>query len=68
MCNPDALDFLERLLVFDHEKRILPKEAMQHPWMGPVSDMWERVESGENTYSEGSPEYETVRVLLSSRT
>jgi casein kinase II subunit alpha len=40
MCNADVLDFIDKLLVFDHAERILPKEAMEHQWLAPVKEMW----------------------------
>jgi len=31
-----AFDLLDRMLLFDHEARILPSEALQHPYFSPV--------------------------------
>jgi casein kinase II subunit alpha len=62
--NDEVIDFLDRLLVFDHEGRMLPQEAMKHPWMEPVRDLWTQVDSGENRFSEGSPEFITADILL----
>lgn len=36
MCEPVALDLLSRMLVYDHQHRILPHEAMAHPYFDPV--------------------------------
>lgn len=36
-CGGDAIDLLDRLLVYDHAARILPQEAMLHPYFGPVA-------------------------------
>ena len=36
---PDALDLLEKMLKFDKNERITPKEAMKHPYFAPVVDM-----------------------------
>eukprot|EP00823_Brevimastigomonas_motovehiculus_P008235 TRINITY_DN750_c0_g1_i1.p1 TRINITY_DN750_c0_g1~~TRINITY_DN750_c0_g1_i1.p1 ORF type:complete len:438 (+),score=91.22 TRINITY_DN750_c0_g1_i1:70-1383(+) len=36
LCSDDALDLLDRMLVFDHLKRVTAKEAMQHPYFEPV--------------------------------
>mmetsp|Transcript_16029 Transcript_16029/g.14008 ORF Transcript_16029/g.14008 Transcript_16029/m.14008 type:complete len:341 (+) Transcript_16029:7-1029(+) len=38
LVSDEALDFLDKLLVYDHAKRILPKEAMLHPYFKPVRD------------------------------
>ncbi|RKP04714.1 kinase-like domain-containing protein [Thamnocephalis sphaerospora] len=34
--SPEALDFLDRLLRYDHQDRLTPKEAMEHPYFEPV--------------------------------
>lgn len=34
--TPDALDLIDKMLVYDHTERILPKEAMQHKFFDPV--------------------------------
>lgn len=33
LCTPDALDFLDKLLVYDHKMRLTAKEAMEHPYL-----------------------------------
>jgi len=33
---PEALDLLDKLLVFDHQKRLTAAEAMQHPYFAPI--------------------------------
>ncbi|CAK8997268.1 unnamed protein product [Durusdinium trenchii] len=32
----DVLDLIDRMLVYDHAQRILPKEAMQHPYFAQI--------------------------------
>ncbi|CAD8148963.1 unnamed protein product [Paramecium pentaurelia] len=32
LCTPEAIDLLKQLLIFDHSDRILPKDALQHPF------------------------------------
>jgi casein kinase II subunit alpha len=32
----EALDFLDHLLVYDHQLRFTPKEAMEHPYFEPL--------------------------------
>lgn len=34
--SPEALDFLDKLLRYDHMERLTAKEAMAHPYFGPV--------------------------------
>lgn len=36
LVNDEALDLLDKLLVYDHAKRILPQEAFSHPYFKPV--------------------------------
>eukprot|EP01062_Namystynia_karyoxenos_P025516 TRINITY_DN2004_c0_g1_i1.p1 TRINITY_DN2004_c0_g1~~TRINITY_DN2004_c0_g1_i1.p1 ORF type:complete len:367 (+),score=145.31 TRINITY_DN2004_c0_g1_i1:80-1102(+) len=36
LANPDAIDFLSKLLVFDHQKRVTAAAAQQHPYFAPV--------------------------------
>jgi len=41
----EALDFLDKLLVYDREKRIAPKEAMEHEYFKPVREFHEKKEN-----------------------
>jgi len=36
MVNIDAIDLLDKMLKFDKNQRITPKEAMQHPYFKPI--------------------------------
>ena len=36
--NPDAIDMLKKMLVFDPEKRITVEQALQHPYMSKYHD------------------------------
>jgi len=36
LSNPEALDFLDRLLCYDHQERLTAKEAMDHVYFNPV--------------------------------
>lgn len=38
MCTPDALDLLDKMLVYDKNKRIKCKEAMAHNYFDPIRD------------------------------
>eukprot|EP00747_Dinoflagellata_sp_TGD_P086208 gnl/TRDRNA2_/TRDRNA2_163196_c0_seq6.p1 gnl/TRDRNA2_/TRDRNA2_163196_c0~~gnl/TRDRNA2_/TRDRNA2_163196_c0_seq6.p1 ORF type:complete len:351 (+),score=54.20 gnl/TRDRNA2_/TRDRNA2_163196_c0_seq6:119-1171(+) len=37
LVNPEVIDLIDRLLVYDHAARILPKEAMTHSYFRPVA-------------------------------
>ncbi|TPX37516.1 hypothetical protein SmJEL517_g00549 [Synchytrium microbalum] len=34
--SPEAMDFLDKLLRYDHQERLTPREAMTHPYFDPV--------------------------------
>lgn len=34
--NPEGLDLLSKMLVYDKNKRITPGEAMKHPYFAPI--------------------------------
>ena len=36
LCTPEALDFLDKLLVYDHKMRLTAKEAMEHPYLKSI--------------------------------
>jgi casein kinase II subunit alpha len=36
--SPEALDFLSKLLVFDHNERLNATEAALHPYFDPVRE------------------------------
>lgn len=38
LCSPVAIDFLDKLLVYDHQERLTAKEAMDHPYFDPVRE------------------------------
>mmetsp|Transcript_8197 Transcript_8197/g.16132 ORF Transcript_8197/g.16132 Transcript_8197/m.16132 type:complete len:355 (+) Transcript_8197:2557-3621(+) len=67
LCTPEALDFLSSLLKYDHAERILPKEAMRHPYFQPVREMWREVENGTMNLPPNSPALATALVLLRQR-
>lgn len=39
--NPEGLDLLSKMLVYDKNKRITPTEAMQHPYFAPIRELIE---------------------------
>ncbi|KAJ2084537.1 Casein kinase II subunit alpha, partial [Coemansia sp. S142-1] len=36
--STEAMDFLDRLLRYDHMERLTAKEAMSHPYFDPVRE------------------------------
>jgi len=36
--SPEAIDLIDRLLVYDHAERLHPKEAMQHPYFDRIRE------------------------------
>ena len=36
MVTPEAIDFLDKLLRYDHQDRLTAREAMEHPFFYPV--------------------------------
>jgi casein kinase II subunit alpha len=38
LVTPEAIDFLDKLLRYDHQERITAKEAQKHPFFDPVRD------------------------------
>ena len=43
LINNEAIDLLSKLLVFDHHARLLPSEALLHPYFDPVRELLEKV-------------------------
>ena len=39
LVTPEAIDFLDKLLRYDHQERITAKEAQKHPFFDPVRDV-----------------------------
>ena len=48
LVSPEAIDFLDKLLRYDHAERISAKEAMSHPYFYPVREEAE----GKNRFQE----------------
>jgi len=38
LVSPEALDFLDKLLRYDHAERLTAREAMEHPYFAPVKE------------------------------
>jgi len=39
LVSPEAIDFLDRLLRYDHQERLTAQEAMAHPYFNPIRSM-----------------------------
>lgn len=61
--NDEAIDFLTKILKYDHQERLLPKEAMSHDYFKPIEKLWDNLASSSNPYRQGSPEYKTMKIL-----
>jgi len=38
LVSPEAIDFVSKLLRYDHQERLTAREAMCHDWFAPVPD------------------------------
>ena len=38
LVSDEALDLLSQMLKYDHAERILPKEALDHPYFKPIKE------------------------------
>ncbi len=36
LVTPEVLDFIDKLLRYDHQERLTCQEAMQHPYLAPI--------------------------------
>ena len=66
-CNPTAVDFLEKLIQFDPDKRMTVEQALAHPYLESY-----HIESDEpnhssplNFYFERENSLENLRILIS---
>lgn len=39
-CTPEALDLLKKMLLYDHEERIIAREALEHPFFDSVRGLF----------------------------
>ncbi len=39
-CTPEAIDLIKRMLVLDHEERIIAKQALEHPFLNSVRGLF----------------------------
>jgi len=45
--SPEAIDFLDRLLRYDHQERLTAEEAMAHAYFNPVRQECEQAAAAE---------------------
>jgi casein kinase II subunit alpha len=62
IANAQALDLLDKMLIYDHTERITPKEALQHDYFQPVVVMWDRINHGES-FDEYDEAYATAMAI-----
>jgi len=46
--TPEALDLTDRMLRYDHQERVSPREAMKHPYFDPVHEYKKKNPTPEN--------------------
>lgn len=56
LVTPEAIDFLDKLLRYDHQERLTAREALEHPYLAPVRAEKSKQESGSSGQKEGSSE------------
>nr|XP_054500092.1 casein kinase II subunit alpha isoform X2 [Agelaius phoeniceus] len=52
LVSPEALDFLDKLLRYDHQSRLTAREAMEHPYFYPI--VKDQARMGSSTMAGGS--------------
>ena len=51
LVSPEALDFLDKLLRYDHQERLTALEAMEHAYFFPVLQVrWRLSETSSSRY------------------
>uniref|UniRef100_A0AAQ5WYE0 non-specific serine/threonine protein kinase n=1 Tax=Amphiprion ocellaris TaxID=80972 RepID=A0AAQ5WYE0_AMPOC len=62
LVSPEALDFLDKLLRYDHQARLTAREAMDHPYFFPIVKDQSRVAGSANLPS-GNPAVSTASMI-----
>uniref|UniRef100_A0A4W6D462 non-specific serine/threonine protein kinase n=1 Tax=Lates calcarifer TaxID=8187 RepID=A0A4W6D462_LATCA len=62
LVSPEALDFLDKLLRYDHQARLTAHEAMDHPYFFPIVKDQSRVAGSANLPS-GNPAVSTASMI-----
>ena len=60
LVSPEALDFLDKLLRYDHQERLTAMEAMEHAYFFPV------IQVGVTEQNYSSPPYAWWRMIIIS--
>lgn len=67
LISNECLDFLDCCLKYDHHFRITTKEALNHPYLAPVVQMYKSIQCGECRVAPNTPEYATARIIINNR-
>lgn len=43
LTTPEAIDLLEKMLLYDHNERITAEEALNHPFLSPVKHQYSNI-------------------------
>ncbi|XP_016113944.1 casein kinase II subunit alpha-like isoform X2 [Sinocyclocheilus grahami] len=62
LVSPEALDFLDKLLCYDHQTRLTAREAMEHPYFFPVVKDQTRI-AGSTTVPTTNPAVSTATMI-----
>uniref|UniRef100_A0A672IT51 non-specific serine/threonine protein kinase n=1 Tax=Salarias fasciatus TaxID=181472 RepID=A0A672IT51_SALFA len=62
LVSPEALDFLDKLLRYDHQARLTAREAMDHPYFFPIVKDQSRV-AGPASLPGGNPAVSTASMI-----
>ncbi|XP_067359960.1 casein kinase II subunit alpha isoform X2 [Channa argus] len=62
LVSPEALDFLDKLLRYDHQVRLTAREAMDHPYFFPIVKDQSRV-AGSAGLPSGNPAVSTASMI-----
>jgi casein kinase II subunit alpha len=63
LASPEAVDLLDKMLIYDHTERILPLEALQHPYFNDVLELWDAIEKGTCSFLSGSEQAEYYDII-----
>jgi casein kinase II subunit alpha len=45
LCSPEAIDLLNKMLIYDHNQRITAREAMKHPYFAGIESYLNKIYS-----------------------